>query len=128
MTLSNVRAGHLRTQLRPLKEGSLRVRVTDALRDAIVSGQFSPGDALREMQLARDLQVSQSTVREALLELEHTGLVVRVENRETTVTKLSTQEVRERLVLRVNLEELACTEAALRMTKENFGELTLRLR
>lgn len=115
-------------RLLPVKEGSLRARVLEVLREAIFSGKFQPGDALREMHLAQDLQVSQTTVREALLQLEHMGLVMRVENKETVVTKLSSQEVRERLMIRVNLEGLACVEAARRMTKGNFGELNLRLK
>jgi DNA-binding GntR family transcriptional regulator len=109
--------------LRPVKEGSLCARVVDALREAIFSGKFQPGDALRELHLARDLRVSQATVREALMQLVHMGLVTRVKNKETIVTKLSVQEVRERVIIRAKLETLACVEAARRMTKENFAEL-----
>lgn len=115
-------------KLGPVKEGSLCARVLDALREAIFSGKFQPGDALREMHLAPDLQVSQATVREALMQLVHMGLVTRVENKETIVTKLSVQEIRERVIIRTNLEALACVEAARRMTKQNFEELNQILR
>jgi DNA-binding GntR family transcriptional regulator len=113
----------LATKLRPVKESSLSARVLDALKDAIFSGKFKPGDALRELHVARDLQVSQDTVREALMQLVHMGLVTRVENKETIVTKLSDQEVRERVNIRATLEALACVEASRRMTKKNFDEL-----
>ena len=113
----------LAKKLRPVKEASLSTRVLDALKDAIFSGKFKPGDALRELHVARDLQVSQATVREALMQLVHMGLVTRVENKQTIVTKLSDQEVRERVNIRATLEALACAEASRRMTKKNFDEL-----
>ena len=57
--------------------------------EAIIAGHFLPGDPLRELDLARDLRVGRATVREALMRLESTGLVVRVPNKETRVTRLS---------------------------------------
>jgi len=73
--------------------------------------------------LARTLQVSQATVREALVQLEQFGLVVRIPNKGTTVTNLSSQEVRHRLRVRMVLEELAAVEAAPRLSQEEFLEL-----
>ena len=105
---------------RALKNTSLRSRVSEILRESIFSGKLQSGDPLKEIQLARQFQVSQSTVRESLLQLEHDGLVVRVPNRETRVTKLSTKEVCERLVLRSLLEELAGVEASRRMKEGDF--------
>ena len=125
LPLSIIRSGDISvaTRLRPVKEGLLCARVLDVLKEAIFSGKFKPGDALRELHLARELQVSQATVREALMQLVHMGLVTRVENKETIVTKLSAQEVRERVNIRAHLEALACVEASRRMTKRNFDEL-----
>lgn len=88
----------------------------DALRSAIYTGRFKPGDPLREMQLARDLRVSQTTVREALLQLEHAGLVVREANRGTRITRLTDEDVRERVDVRIVLETKAAMEAAPRLT------------
>ena len=104
----------------PLTNTSLRSRVSEILRESIFSGKLQSGDPLKEIQLARQFQVSQSTVRESLLQLEHDGLVVRVPNRETRVTKLSTKEVCERLVLRSLLEGLAGVEASRRMKEGDF--------
>jgi len=79
------------------------------------------------MQLARKLQVSQATVREALFQLEQAGLVVRVANKETIVTNLSATEVKERVAVRIALEGMACIEAARRMEKAQFVELENKL-
>jgi DNA-binding GntR family transcriptional regulator len=113
-------------KLRSLKSGTLRERVKHAVREAIFQGRFRPGDPLRELDLARDLRVSQSTVREALLQLEQTGLVLRVPNRETVVTRLSQQDLRDRVSLRILLEGEAAVAAARAMGPVDFEELESR--
>ncbi|MGI9175950.1 MAG: GntR family transcriptional regulator [Rhodothermales bacterium] len=109
--------------LQPIKDGSLKTQVFHTLREAIFTGTFQGGDALREAHLARDLSVSQATVREALVGLEHVGLVVRVPNKGTYVARLTATEVRERLAIRARLEEMAWLEAAPRMTPRHFDKL-----
>jgi DNA-binding GntR family transcriptional regulator len=102
----------------PLKQGSIRSRIVEAVRSAIYSGHLKPGDPLTELQLARDFQVSQTPVREALFQLERLGLVRRVPNKGTFVTKLSLDEVRERLQVRVRLEVMAAQLAAARLSRD----------
>jgi len=107
----------------PVKQGSIRSRIVEAVRSAIYSGQLHPGDPLVELQLARDFQVSQAPVREALFQLERLGLVRRVPNKGTFVTKLSLEEVRERLQVRVQLEIMAAQEAASRVSRDDIQTL-----
>lgn len=109
------------------KTGSRAAEVTRQLRESILEGKLSPGTPLREMTLARELQVSQATIREALQRLEHTGLVTRRAHVGTFVTRLSPNDVKERVLLRVLLETRAAQAAAERMTPENFRELERRL-
>jgi DNA-binding GntR family transcriptional regulator len=111
------------SKITPIKTSSLMAQAFESLRDAIFTGQLLPGEQLREMHLARDLQVSQVVVREALVKLEHLGLVVRSSNRSTTVTKLSSKEIAERLAIRGRLEEMAFVEAAPNITAEDVVEL-----
>ncbi len=109
--------------------GNSRVsRAVDQLREAIFKGQLAPGSSLGEQTLARELGVSQATVREALQRLEHAGLVTRKPNVGTTVTRLSPKDVRERVALRGLLEGVAAQEAAPTMGKAEFKELERRLR
>lgn len=110
-------------RVQPIKTASLMSQALDSLRDAIFAGKFLPGDPLREMHLARDLRVSQVVVREALVKLEHLGLVVREPNRGTIVTRLSSREVRERLAVRTSLEEMAFAEASPRLTEADARHL-----
>jgi DNA-binding GntR family transcriptional regulator len=115
------------TLLKPLKMGSLGTRVFETLRDAIFAGRLKAGDPLRELHLARELNVSQATVREALVQLEQLGLVVRTPNIGTHVTRLSPEEVGERIELRVILEERAMIQAAMRLGPPEFEELGQRI-
>ena len=114
--------------LDPIRGGSLGAMVADSVRSAIYAGRFKPGDAIGEMQIARELRVSQTTVREALLQLEHAGLVVREANRGTRITMLSDEDVRERITIRVVLETSAAIEAARRITPSELAEIENRKR
>jgi DNA-binding GntR family transcriptional regulator len=117
----------LSTPLRPLKTGPLSDSVFETLRLLIFSGQFPPGAPLRELHLARELNVSQSTVRQALIQLEQFGLVVRTPNIGTEVTRLTPQDIRERVEMRTLLEAHAIRQAAPRMTEDAFRALDERL-
>src|SRR5215475_13455034 len=103
--------------LKPVKNRALSDDVFETLRDAIFSGMLKPGDSLRELHLAKELSVSQATVRDALVKLERFGLVVRVPNKETVVTRHSRREIRERIAIRATLEEMAFVDAADAMTE-----------
>lgn len=113
----------LRTKVAPIKTSSLMSQTFEAIRDAIFTGQFLPGEHLRELHLSRDLQVSQVVVREALVKLEHLGLVVRSSNRHTTVAKMSSKEIAERLKIREPLEKMAFIEAAPLLDAADLAEL-----
>lgn len=81
--------------------------VVDAIRMAIVTGEFEAGMRLIEDDLANQLQVSRGPVREALARLEQEGLIVNERHRGSTVAKLSAGEVNELYSLRTVLERLA---------------------
>ncbi len=115
------RAAHLR--FRPIKDSPVHIRVFEAIRDAIFAGDLKPGEPLRELHLASELQVSQASVREGLSQLENSGLVVRIPNKETRVTKLSNREVRERLEIRESLETMAWMAASKWMRDADYEQL-----
>jgi DNA-binding FadR family transcriptional regulator len=75
------------------------------------------------MHIAREFNVSQATVREALLQLEQLGLAVRLANRGTMVTRLTPQDARDRLEIRSELDPMACIKAGARMTEDDFAYL-----
>ena len=90
-----------------VKAEPLARRVAERLRLAIYTGQLKPGEQLVELRLAKQMGVGQSSVREALKELEHLGLIVKFPNRRTVVIKLSDEESRQIYQVRSELEGLA---------------------
>jgi DNA-binding GntR family transcriptional regulator len=102
---------------------SKKDRVVSTIRDAIVSGRMQPGDPIVEIQVARQLGVSQPLVREALLALEHQGFVQRKPYRGTSVTKLSEEDIAQIQAMRAELEGLAVQWARERVTPSEAAQL-----
>ena len=96
--------------LSSLDRSTLRERALEALRLAITSGQYRPGDHLGEVELAGHLGVSRGTVREALRHLQQEGLVTAGNRNMLRVNSLSRREVRELFRVRAVLEGLAVTD------------------
>jgi DNA-binding GntR family transcriptional regulator len=93
--------------LASLDRSTLRERALDALRSAITSGQYRPGDHLGEVELAGHLGVSRGTVREALRHLQQEGLVTAGARGMLRVRSNTATEVRELFQVRAALEGLA---------------------
>lgn len=91
---------------------SLDRRAADILREEILSGRFPPGFRLVETWLAQQLHVSRGTVRAALAELAHQGLVDQVAYTKWSVPDLKAQDAWELYTLRACLEGLASHLAA----------------
>lgn len=92
-----------------LERSTLRERALQALRGAITSGQYRPGDHLGEVELANRLGISRGTVREALRHLEQEGLVTAGNRGMLRVNKLSASQIRGLYRVRAALEGLAVT-------------------
>ncbi|HUO03323.1 MAG TPA: GntR family transcriptional regulator, partial [Rhizomicrobium sp.] len=68
---------------------TLKTQVAAKLYQAILAGEYAPGDRLNEAKLADEYKTSRIPIREALIELQHSGLVMNLERRGMCVTKLS---------------------------------------
>jgi DNA-binding GntR family transcriptional regulator len=86
---------------------SLREMTIGQIRAAIEDGILKAGQRVTELGLARKLGVAQSTVREALVELEHQGFIRRHGPRKICITNLSTAEIADIYLVRKRLEVLA---------------------
>jgi DNA-binding GntR family transcriptional regulator len=94
--------------------------VTDTIRTEILHGRFQPGDRLDQAELADELGVSRSPVREALRILTAEDLVTHYRHRGTAVTERSIWELEELLHIRKLLEGSAAERAAVHMTDERL--------
>jgi DNA-binding GntR family transcriptional regulator len=101
----------------------LRERVLDALREAIVTGELKPGQALVEMELAAQLGISRAPLREALQSLAHEGLVETMPYRGTVVRHLSKTDIEELYSLRSVLETFAIQRVIAQNNPDNPAQL-----
>jgi DNA-binding GntR family transcriptional regulator len=98
----------------------LRDDVYTRLRDAIVDGTLSPGEQLRDHELAVWLGVSRTPVREALLRLGQAGLVVTAPGRSTSVSTLDARAIRQAQAVVAAMHRLAVQEAVAQLTDEDL--------
>ena len=94
-------------RLNQLKNKPLREQVLEALRDAIVQGDFQPGQSMVEAEVASQLGVSRAPVREALQILHTEGLVEIEPYHGTVVRRLDKKDIEELYSLRSVLEVFA---------------------
>ena len=93
------------------------------LREAMSSGRMSPGQIHSVQALAKQLGVSRTPVREALLQLARQGLVEPVRNRGFLVVERSLQDVRDIFEIRLLLEPAAARAAARRASAGAVDEV-----
>ncbi|HEY6365053.1 MAG TPA: GntR family transcriptional regulator [Candidatus Binatia bacterium] len=102
---------------------SLTKLLTEKLREAIVSGKFSPGERLAEETLAASLHVGKVALREALRSLETEGYVTFLPNNEIAVSKLTREDVQDYYTIASVLEGLAARLAVENAQPEEIARL-----
>lgn len=101
----------------------LRDVVFNTLRQGILRGLLPPGVRLMEIQLATQLGVSRTPVREALRKLELEGLVVTVPRKGAVVAEITPKDLHDVLEVRCAMEALAVELACNAITKEELQKL-----
>lgn len=109
-------------------EGSQLVRnasavATELIREAILDGRLAPGQRLKEEELAAELGISRTPVREALLLLQAEGLVDAVPNRGAVVRSHTPEDLDDLYQLRALLEGFAARRAAASVSPETIDAL-----
>jgi DNA-binding GntR family transcriptional regulator len=96
------------------KTKPLREVVYNKIVDQISDGEISPGETLNERDLAERFNVSRTPVREAFLQLEKVGMIVRNANSGAVVKKITTEQTEEILNIISVLEGYAAETAVVR--------------
>ncbi|MBC9731318.1 GntR family transcriptional regulator, partial [Streptomyces sp. TRM68367] len=89
-----------------------RDAVVDELRRAIMAGELAAGQPLREVHIAQRLGVSRPTLREAIYQLIHEGLLEQQPYRGVVVTAIDEKFITDTAAVRVALETLAARALA----------------
>lgn len=98
--------------LSPVTSVIRRDAVLSQLRNAILTNRLKPGERIREVQLARDLGVSRPTLREAIYQLIHEGLLVQEPHKGVTVAEIDAATITDIAVVRAALETIAAKAIA----------------
>ncbi|WP_456697168.1 GntR family transcriptional regulator [Aeromicrobium sp. P5_D10] len=98
-------------------ESSLTERVYEELRTAILSGELAPGSLHSVVEIASQLGVSRTPVREALLQFATDGVVRFERSRGVRILELSTKDIEDIYSLRLLLEVPAAYRAATHMSE-----------
>jgi DNA-binding GntR family transcriptional regulator len=105
----------------------LREIVFESLREAIINGNLEPGERMMEIQLADEMGVSRTPVREAIRKLELEGFVVMIPRKGAYVAGISLKDIADVFEIRAALESLAAALAAERITEEELESLECSL-
>lgn len=100
----------------------IRQRAANQVQEAILRGHYQPGDEISQLALARELGLSQASIREALQELEHRGLLQK-QRRTWLITRLTETDLSHLYQVRALLEPLACRLAAFEFSQETGARL-----
>jgi len=97
--------------------------VAERIRAAILAGEFAPGQRLVESELSAMFEASRGTVRSALIDLTHAGLIERIANVGARVRSVSVDEAIAITEVRMVVEGLCAAKAAERITDAEAAEL-----
>lgn len=103
---------------------SLRSVIYRELLGDILAGRISPGEKLREAELAERFHVSRTPIREALLQLEREGFTAHSKNIGAVVRKISPRQVEETYEMVALLESHATQIAVAKMSHKDVSVLT----
>lgn len=106
-----------------IERRTLRHEIKDYLLELIMSKQLLPGNRIVETRLAKELQVSQAPVREAIRELEQMNLIETIPHQGTFVKKFNKEEMAEAYYLREALEGFATRQATEHISNLEIQEL-----
>lgn len=106
------------------KHLTLRERILETIRDAIMSGSLKPGEKVAEPDLAERFGISRTPIREAFRQLESEGYLYVVPRKGAVVTSFSPRDVEEFYAIKSILEGYAARKACGKLTPRELDKLS----
>lgn len=103
--------------------GYIRDSVFSILRNAILDGKLEPGQRLVERNIAEQLRISRTPVREAIRQLQYERLVTYIPRKGVVVSGFSKDDIEEIQLIRTTLEALSCSIAAVKISNKELDYL-----
>ncbi len=102
---------------------TLREKILETIRDAILKGSLKPGERVSEPDLAERFGISRTPIREAFRQLESEGYLVVVPRKGAVVASLSERDIEEFYAIKIILEGFAARMAADKLTEKEIERL-----
>lgn len=106
-----------------IEDLSMKKRVYDHIRDMILRLELQPGERIPESQIAIDLGISRTPVREAIRRLSWEGLIDITPNHSATVTVLDNKMIQDLMLVRQQHDRLAVTLAIYNGSSYEFDNM-----
>ncbi|MBZ0253873.1 MAG: GntR family transcriptional regulator [Candidatus Methylomirabilis sp.] len=105
------------------KHQTLRERIVETVREAIIKGDLTPGERLTEPDLAERFGISRTPIREAFRQLESEGFLKVVPRKGALVTPITEKDVREFYEIKGILEGYAARRGAEKLTDKEIDRM-----
>lgn len=102
---------------------TLREKILEMIRDAILKGTMKPGERVSEPDLAERFGISRTPIREAFRQLESEGYLEVIPRKGAVVASLSERDIEEFYAIKILLEGFAAKMAAEKLTEKDIGRL-----
>ena len=107
------------------KNLTLREKILETIRDAILSGHLKPGEKVTEPELAERFGTSRTPIREAFRQLESEGYLIVIPRRGAVVISFSEKDITEFYAIKGILEGYAARQACERLTDREIERLAV---
>ncbi len=102
---------------------TLREKILETIRDAILKGSLKPGERVSEPELAERFGISRTPIREAFRQLESEGYLEVIPRKGAVVASLSERDVEEFYAIKIILEGFAARMAAEKLSDKDIDRL-----
>ena len=102
---------------------TLREKILETIRDAILKGSLKPGERVSEPELAERFGISRTPIREAFRQLESEGYLLVIPRKGAVVASLSARDIEEFYAIKIILEGFAARMAAEKLTEKDLERL-----
>jgi len=103
---------------------TLHLKVCNRIREAILRGDFKPGERLKQSELADAMGVSRMPIREAFRKLESEGLIILEPHKGAVVKPINVSDIEEIYTLRAELEKMAVYQSVEHLSEDDHRQLT----
>lgn len=102
---------------------TLRERIVDFIKDAVVTGRLKPGERVPEQEIAENFGISRTPIREAFRQLESEGFITVTPRKGAVVSSITDKDVSEFYVIKSLLEGFAARSACRKLTPREIKRL-----